>query len=597
MMSPASPVKPCAETTIPVFREPSQHEATFYYASFPSSPRLLGRTSSATVPWFFSDTWPPRDKYYPFGREEALESATASGPVGPHAIHALWETTTRQKVMEAISPLDWTSIDVLRIGRTTLAEKDRPIIVWVGVASRSVERGDAPWPVVANVLGRVRGALDSDGLTDVECEVRISDTSAATGPRLIAPAHGIERLLQQPWEVDATQLIATTIGQAIAPRNSESTEGTLGLYLAPAATPPNTDTAGAGIQGGPVWALTCHHVVCPPDSKHDPDAGRETKGQGKTAGEAQKNKGKSKESGQPVDVLLPPISLLKSALGKAQEAVGTAQRLIEDASSQGQGNRRPSGSLTAYRETLVSQTRLLDTLKAFVSEADRVVGYVHHSPPIRTNVNPSFTRDWALVALDKSKFPAGHSLANVVDLQTDRPESEPKQLVRKILGNTQFDFPADGMMRLNGVIPLQEMRGAPIPHQLVTTIGDEKCLVVLKRGRTTGLTAGIALDIRSVTRNYMDYGMPEEISYEWAIQHVDAKSKDRSYSGGMSQFSRGGDSGSVIFDLTGRIGGLLTGGTGYAEGNMRQYDLAYATPMVYVLQDIEKELGKRVRIL
>lgn len=499
--------------------------------------------------------------------------------------------------MEAGSPLDWTSIDVLRIGRTTLAEKDRPVIVWVGVASRSVERGNAPWPLVAYVLGRVRGALDRDGLADVECEVRISDTSAATGPRLIAPAHGLDRQMQQPWEVDATQLIATTIGQAIAPRNSQGTKGTLGLYLAPATTPLNTDTTGAGIESGPVWALTCHHVLLPGDSKDAFDADRETKGQGQTAGEAQKNKGKSKESEWPVDVLLPPIALLKSALENAQETVDTGQRLIESASGQGQGNQQPSASLTAYREILVAQTHLLDTLKAFVSEDDRVVGYVHHSPPIRINVNPSFTRDCALVALDEDKFPAWHSLANIVDLGTDRPESEPKRLVWKVLGNTRFDFPADGMMRLNGVIPLREMRGAPIPHQLVTTVGDENCLVVLKRGRTTGLTAGIALDIQSVTRNYMEHGIPEAISYEWAIQHVNAKSKDRSYPGGISQFSDGGDSGSVIFDLTGRIGGLLTGGTGKAERFMRLHDLTYATPMVYVLRDVEEELGEKVRIL
>ena len=45
-------------------------------------------------------------------------------------------------------------------------------------------------------------------------------------------------------------------------------------------------------------------------------------------------------------------------------------------------------------------------------------------------------------------------------------------------------------------------------------------------------------------------------------------------------FSVKSDSGSVIFDLEGRVGGLLTGGTGGHERKKFGLDMTYATPTV-----------------
>jgi hypothetical protein len=95
-------------------------------------------------------------------------------------------------------------------------------------------------------------------------------------------------------------------------------------------------------------------------------------------------------------------------------------------------------------------------------------------------------------------------------------------------------------------------------------------IIVLKRGRTTDLTVGRASNIFSYTRNY--FGC-DQISKEWVILSFNPKS---------GPFSEKGDSGSVIVDGTGRIGGILTGGIGIGDS----VDLTYATPASFVLKVI-----------
>jgi hypothetical protein len=71
-------------------------------------------------------------------------------------------------------------------------------------------------------------------------------------------------------------------------------------------------------------------------------------------------------------------------------------------------------------------------------------------------------------------------------------------------------------------------------------------------------------------REYFSDGT-NQTSIEWAILPYDHKS---------GVFSAAGDSGSIIADTYGRIGGLLTGGAGNAEPT----DITYATPFFWLLQ-------------
>ena len=101
----------------------------------------------------------------------------------------------------------------------------------------------------------------------------------------------------------------------------------------------------------------------------------------------------------------------------------------------------------------------------------------------------------------------------------------------------------------------------------------ERCLLVIKKGNTTGLTIGRAIGIFSCVREYFSDGT-NQTSREWSILPYGNKS---------GVFSEAGDSGSIIADTRGRIGGLLTGGAGKAGST----DITYATPFFWLFECIK----------
>src|SRR5205807_1410000 len=103
----------------------------------------------------------------------------------------------------------------------------------------------------------------------------------------------------------------------------------------------------------------------------------------------------------------------------------------------------------------------------------------------------------------------------------------------------------------------------------------DACIMVIKSGNTTGLTIGRANNLFSFTRNHLRND-DSEVSMEWPIVSFDTKS---------GPFSDKGDSGSVIADGFGRMGGLLTGGTSSAS----PFDITYATPLYFLKKRITKK--------
>jgi len=131
-----------------------------------------------------------------------------------------------------------------------------------------------------------------------------------------------------------------------------------------------------------------------------------------------------------------------------------------------------------------------------------------------------------------------------------------------------FEFPIDRLLKLRGTIAVDEMR-RPTMHDK----HGQPCILVLKRGRTTGLTVGRSNNVLSYTRKRYGGDAPR-VSMQWAILPFDEKS---------GPFAAKGDSGSVVVDGAGRIGGLLTGGGGSKEDEM---DVVYVTPIDFVLGTI-----------
>ncbi|CAK7232075.1 hypothetical protein SCUCBS95973_008139 [Sporothrix curviconia] len=517
---------------------------------YPSTPRLLGRTSGGIKEWFFLAN--PPDRYaYPWGPEVVLKAATAVGPMGRHLIHSVWTTSTLDKVQNALTPLDWTSIDVLRMGEARLPVEERTVVVWVGVNPQVVPT--TQWELYAHVLRNIREALDADGLQDVECELRASRVSLGAGPRLLLPAQGKERQRQSDHEAQVSQTVATTVGQSISPQSALHKEGTLGLYLAPA---PGHNSLSSNTASKMVWGLTCHHVVLPEHSDNVSSTG---------------NGGQDSNR---LKVVLPGAAPMQNAFDRVNDLLDNPSESKDTAQRLG----APKSTLEALSAS---------------SEA-REIGYIYRSPPMAVDEDKRFTKDWALVALDKAKFPPEFSFENVVDIETDKPSTfQLRQEVRKALGSDKFIFPPDGQMRLKGVIPPREILGGPISHSLVTTRRGDERLIVLKRGRSTDLTAGVALDVESVVRT--SFGDEPMISSKWTIIDIRQAKPDPNKQK-LPLFSETGDSGAIVFDLRGRVGGMITVGTSATQRAIRGYDLTYATPFERLYKAIELDLGHPVYI-
>ena len=103
----------------------------------------------------------------------------------------------------------------------------------------------------------------------------------------------------------------------------------------------------------------------------------------------------------------------------------------------------------------------------------------------------------------------------------------------------------------------------------------EPCLLVVKSGNTTGTTIGRANGVFSIVRKYFGDISIRQTSMEWAIIN---------YDGGKSGvFSEAGDSGAIIADIRGRIGGLLSSGSGKKGPS----DITYATPFWWLFERIK----------
>jgi hypothetical protein len=217
-----------------------------------------------------------------------------------------------------------------------------------------------------------------------------------------------------------------------------------------------------------------------------------------------------------------------------------------------------------------------DVLTRWSSSESRIIGHVILSPPINVSFgNEGYTEDWAIIEIDASKVDASNFQGNIIDLSCRFTSYEFTRMMNSNSPNAQtFTYPHDGLLRLNGTIPDTDMRK---PTSLDQT--DEQCLMVIKRGSSSGVTIGRANNILSYKRKY--YGdesndPSKDTSKEWAIFSYDSKS---------GAFSDYGDSGSIIVDGLGRIGGLVTGGNGSQTASS---DITYATPITFLLKRMQE---------
>ncbi|KAJ3459783.1 hypothetical protein MRS44_015856 [Fusarium solani] len=524
---------------------PSEEEVKCYYVGLPGKPRLVARSSSD--PW----TGPQTDLGWTRGK-------TLDPVDQQHPIVALWNDSAgplRRDFLEALDRIQWLAIDILRLGyqnvRGTLDESPiNPVTVLVSVVPSSTT-----WNAGVNVVLRCRGILRRHGIHDVEVEMKestISQCNLGTQPTQQKLTSGP---VAQPEKCNS--LFSEFLGLCIAPAASPYHEGTKGLYLR--------------IRGTTrVLLLTCRHVAF---------AGSDG------------NEDFEHSTGAPRVILQPGNGTLAEARRHAEEDVRRSERDMK--------KKRdlpwPSAirKFNAAAAEKAAGEELVRRLNDLEEPSNRTIGHVLFSPKMGEGRSPSGEkrcRDWALVELDQEMHETVLAeLTNRVFCGMAAKNDTWKATKEELKGcdpADHYDMEFDDQthtVELRGTIAEHIMRDPPTESASL----QEAALVVGKYGRSTGLTIGVTNKVRSIKRNPI--GDTTFMSEEWCI--LGAKWKSGSCRG---TFSGRGDSGSCVWDMEGRIGGMLTSGLDGGNGSL---DVSYATPIEWLLADIREQSGLDVELV
>ena len=509
-------------------------EALSYYAGLPSCPPLIGRS---TTDW-------PEEPFDEKGRRKLKVLGTVYG----HAINDLWEQSLSRKVVERLHSLnvDWTSIDVVRIGYE--GEMFHPVILWIGVQPQtlSVHAGD-------EVADGCLEILTESGIKGVKVELRESRVSPLKRhrPKLLTPT-----VENDPTSAFRTRLSAC-LGLPISTKRNSWAEGTGGFYLS------------EGGKSQTLFLVTARHAVIQEKEK-------------------QHKMFEYKSISAPRDevILLGDDAYEKLCESIKQEIEGKEiirkdlrKRAARAEGGAGDGNEDGN---RIWADKIDEVERAKSILEGFNKQVksrwakpiDRVLGHIIYSPPIELGSGPEkWTQDFAVIKIDPDMIDAKNFMGNVIDLGTKySPDVLMKMMYPNPKNGHSFTHPDDRLLWLFGSIPMKDMRHPPDIDQ-----DDEACLMVVKDGNTTGLTIGRANGVRSLQRNYKDG--PTGYSLEWTIVSYDTMS---------GPFSRPGDSGAVVADGRGRIGGIITGGSGVTDEN----DVTYATSIHFLMKRIKTKFPR-----
>lgn len=524
----------------------SKLEAQFYYAGLPSNPLLIYRTG--TTPW-----------KRPTGLE-AYRELKEIKPVFSHGIVAVWGDLG-PKICTCLDSMrvKWTSVDVVRFAK--VGKAPGPPVLWIGVLPQSLTGEDAHSAAIG-----CQDLLGSYEITDIEVEFRESiftRFAGRAGPKLLKSVSSANAT------ADVRGPLTSALCLRISARSTPHIEGTGALYLS------------EGRNSDKVYILCARHVVLPCS--------------------AEDNKlYKHANTSQPRrEVLLLGREAFQTLLKSIMGGIGDHKVMVDyycqqlnsmEAAIEGDDG----AERTEIEAKLLKEEVSIKALNEFHNEVTkywseegrRVLGHITFSPPITFDTGPKgYTEDWALIELDRNKIDWTTFNGNVIDLGTfiillrmsslttiPGTKIPVHKFVQRMYSDpaapTSFKYPRNRLLPLRGVIEEDEMC-FPNMHDA----DGEQCLIVIKNGCTTGVTIGRATGIKSFVREHFPDGT-QKTSKEWAILAYDHES---------GAFSAPGDSGAIIVDGKGRIGGLLTGGTGQTAAT----DVTYASPFYWLLQRIQ----------
>ena len=134
-----------------------------------------------------------------------------------------------------------------------------------------------------------------------------------------------------------------------------------------------------------------------------------------------------------------------------------------------------------------------------------------------------------------------------------------------------YSYPKDSLVQVFGVVS-----AATISNPQHLDVNGQKCLLVLKNGRTTSTTFGHANGLESIKHSYLEYGIQQADSLKLAVL---------SYGKGYGKFSDAGDSSSIVITREGEIFGMATGGAGPTDDT----NVTWLTPYWWLQDQIKRQ--------
>ncbi|KAH8114185.1 hypothetical protein DFH11DRAFT_1856007 [Phellopilus nigrolimitatus] len=530
----------------------SKAEAQSYYAGLPSEPTLLYRTG--------------KEKWSPPRGPEAQRRLKKLREVFNHPITNVWNQDLGWKVVAVMDAhtIRFTTIDVVRFKMVEVDEAPEdegddeetveakkpvvgPVTIWIGVFPESTSATAA-----RDAAQDVLALLKDYQITDVDVDFRESFYTREAGPQLLEPVDDLDPL------VDVVSPLTPALGLRIATKARPNAQGTMALYLA----------EGGGRNR--LLGLSCRHVLI---------------------GSREGNMNYVRRlSGSRKEVLLLGkraftnlVDSIKVRIGRHGIMVKHWRKQIEGFEQREKGTEavdvekakaariKTQGLLDEAEEAMGALGTLLDRVnKDWKKPHNRTIGHILRSPPISLGVGEQrFTEDWGIFQVDRAKLGNGFQ-GNKMDLGT---KLTPDEFTVKCFpcgdANGEFNYPEDRLLPLKGTITDDLMHSPDM-----WDADGEPCLLVVKSGNATNTTIGRANGVFSIVRDYFYDMAVHQTSMEWAIINYDSKS---------GVFSEPGDSGSIIADIRGRIGGMLTGGSGKTESP----DMTYATPFWWLMERIK----------
>jgi hypothetical protein len=517
-----------------------------------------------------------------------------------------WSESVSSDIIHALDGCNWRAFYPIRIGYRdynidTLPEFF-PVVLIV-----AVEEADMEWERATEIALACREVLRAADILDVEVEFQ-----QATITKLAESRKLLERQVDKKYWLSKgswqdPEMFAVPINTAMLPvcsslgyhvQTPKGAGGTMGLHLQLEGEDSKAKTYG----------LVSRHVAIG----------------AKMSGEM----GYKKQDGdQDCFGIALPLSALEKCLESLEGAQATIEYMrgpLQRKMKEFRASKAEEDETNIYTSLLQYASGLMTSLTEVVNVKDeakglleRTLGHVAFSPPLDIHPKNRFLRDWALVELLTSQFdkPPENKVyigADGVRAGTVCHKSLPKE---ETVISRSLD--TQGFLRIQGALRERDQRQA---------------FRVYKSGMSTGLTHGVVGEIEAILRTPNKKG-EQKISWSLLVVSYPHETEQN------KSFSRPGDSGSCVFDHSGRVVGILDAGQISAnlprfsrrhkgvgstlpakdsptspapdgfidfddsydrkrrEEEARKTDVSFVTPIHWVLDDIEEFTGLKVRLL